>query len=72
METERERAFNSYKPCYFIEQFVKAISRCLGMDSATEREYGEGTRTTISQSLRKPSKPPVTKGPGGQVNVCAS
>ncbi|KAF7840015.1 elicitor peptide 6-like [Senna tora] len=86
METpqrERERAFSSYKPCYYIEQVVKAISKCLGLERTEEEEEGGGgasggkdreitSTSTTSRSLKKPSRPPLTEGRGGQVNFSSS
>ncbi|KAK7350838.1 hypothetical protein VNO77_09831 [Canavalia gladiata] len=69
VEREREVAWNSYSPCHFIEQVVKAFSKCLSLDPASGD--GEVTATT-SRALRRPPRPPLSAGRGGQINRSAS
>ena len=77
VQRERESALDSYIPCHFLEQVVKTFAKCLGLDSTTERaedppeKDGEVTCTT-SRALRRPPKPPLSAGRGGQVNLSSS
>lgn len=78
VKREREWAFNSYKPCYFIEQVLKALSKCLGLERTEEGASSSSSSSsggrdrevtsTASRGLKKPSRPPLSSGRGGQVN----
>ncbi|KAK7282406.1 hypothetical protein RIF29_11140 [Crotalaria pallida] len=60
-----------YSPCHFLEMIVKALSKCLCLDSGSDERGGEGTCTT-SQAMRRPPRPPLSAGRGGQVNLISS
>lgn len=62
-KTERESAWNAYSACNFIEQVVKAFSKCFGLDKARE------VTPTISQALKRPPRPPLSVG---QINLLSS
>ncbi|KAL1290783.1 hypothetical protein AAHE18_20G154100 [Arachis hypogaea] len=38
---ERESAWDSYMPCHFLDQVVKTLSRCLGLDPTTTQSEEE-------------------------------
>ncbi|KAF1865188.1 hypothetical protein Lal_00004562 [Lupinus albus] len=78
METHREREASLdlyspcdflYSPCHFFEQVVKAFSKCLCLDAEDSPE--SGTRTT-SQAMKRPPRPPLSAGRGGQINLISS
>lgn len=74
MQIERESA------CHFIEQVMKAFSKCLGLDpsSAENIQYrvvennGEVTSSIISRAFKRPPKPPLSAGRGPQINLSSS
>ncbi|KAI4345184.1 hypothetical protein L6164_012332 [Bauhinia variegata] len=78
MEAPREQLqrgrvpeYNPYRPCYFLEQMVEAISKCLGLEPAAAREENPPAKTAdiiTSRALRRPRRPPLTSGRGGQIN----
>nr|KYP69352.1 hypothetical protein KK1_008541 [Cajanus cajan] len=63
---ERVSAWKSYSSCHFIEQIVKAFSNCFGL------EKDGGVTTTTSRAMRRPPRPPLSAGRGGQINLFAS
>jgi hypothetical protein len=70
---ERESA------CHFIEQVMKAFSKCLGLDPTAEKiQYrtiendGEVTSSIISRAFKRPPKPPLSAGRGAQINISSS
>ncbi|KAK7317006.1 hypothetical protein RJT34_00878 [Clitoria ternatea] len=66
--TEVQRAWNSYAPCHFMEQVLKALSKCFGFGNDKD---GEVTPTT-SRAMRRPPRPPLSAGRGGQINISSS
>lgn len=78
VQRERETAWDLYSPCHILEQVVKAFSKCLGLDSTTERAEdppesdGEEVTCTTSRAMRRPPRPPLSAGRGGQLNFSSS
>ncbi|KAJ1429761.1 Elicitor peptide [Sesbania bispinosa] len=75
VQRERESAWKSYSACHFVEQAVKAFSKCLGLDPTTEKtEYsldtpaGAEVTSTTSRAFRRPPRPPLSVGRGAQIN----
>ncbi|AES72728.1 hypothetical protein MtrunA17_Chr3g0129151 [Medicago truncatula] len=65
--------------CHFIEQVVKAFSKCLGLDPTAEKiQYrtiendGEVTSSIISRAFKRPPKPRLSAGRGAQINISSS
>ncbi|CAB4283601.1 unnamed protein product [Prunus armeniaca] len=81
-EQQREGPrFNS--PCTFFEQVIKACLDCFGLHDdhsqhppplRTEREmkFNEETIMMMATRSRKATKPPISSGPGGQINFSSS
>ncbi|KAG5035958.1 hypothetical protein AAZX31_04G200600 [Glycine max] len=70
-EVQRERvsAWNSYSPCHFMEQVVKAFSNCLGLYTTSTKDGG--VTSTTSRAMRRPPKPPLSAG-RTQINLLSS
>lgn len=73
IQRERESA------CHFIEQVMKAFSKCLGLDPTAEKiqyrldnDGGEITSSIISRAFKRPPKPRLSAGRGAQINVSSS
>ncbi|KAJ7956901.1 elicitor peptide 6-like [Quillaja saponaria] len=63
-------AYCIYSPCYFLERVAEAIYKCLGLDltTETEGEINRGRKSSRTFSFRKPPRPPLSHGKGGQIN----
>ncbi|XP_062147982.1 uncharacterized protein LOC133856939 [Alnus glutinosa] len=86
-QRNREETYNLYSPCYFFEQVIKAFLKCLGQDStttedpplhaeretkATEDHQFAVNATRSSMASRRPPRPPISSGGGGQINQSSS
>ncbi|KAL1314323.1 hypothetical protein AAHE18_16G180200 [Arachis hypogaea] len=60
---ERESAWDSYMPCHFLDQVVKTLSRCLGLDPTTTQ-----MTPITSQVLRRSPRPPLSLGRESQIH----